>query len=75
MIDLVGLVTGFGGQLQPQLGKDLDVYRGQHHRGMHLAADQFRELLLGNAGILFRQRADAQGNQHLVGVQAWVVAA
>ena len=75
MVQLLVLIDRFGCKLHAQLLKDLDIHVRQHDRGVYLAAPQFGELGQGLFGRTVRGRAHGQGNQYLVRVKAWVLAA
>ena len=72
MVKLFGLVLGLAGQVDSQLAEGALVHMGQDDGGMGLAAPQLGQLAQGQLGGGVGGRADGQGHQDFIGVQARV---
>ena len=75
MESLFCFVDRLAGDVDAQAAEDLLVHRGEDDRGMDLAAAQLVQLLHRKLGGRVGGRADGEGDQHLVGVQARVAVA
>ena len=75
VIQLLGLMNGFAGQVHAQLLEDVVVYLSQNDRGVYLTAAQTGQMIECQLCNRVGGCRDGQRDQHFVGVQARVVVA
>ena len=75
MIELGGLVFGLTGQADPQPAEAVLVGLRENDRGVGLAAPELLQLLHRPLGVGVGDRADGQGHQQLVDMQAGILVA
>ena len=75
MEQLRALVLRLAGQVHAQAAEHLLIRGGKDHRGVHLTAAQRAQLVQRGLCLGVAGGADGQRQQHLLGVQAGVLAA
>ncbi len=73
-LNLFSFLYRVAGQAYAELLEDLAVDFAEHDGRVDLAAVEFRELLEGTAAVVVGDAEHGEGDEDLIGVQAWVVA-
>lgn len=60
------------GHEHAKVAEDSLIHRTQDGGGVNVATNKFLDLLQRLAGIVILRRRHGQGDQHLVGMQAWI---
>ena len=74
MVQPLVLIHGLGGEIHAELVEDLDIDRGEHHRGVHLAAAELGELCQRQPGGFVRGSTHGECDENLVRVETGIVA-
>lgn len=75
MEKLFGLILGLAGEIDPEFMERRLIDRGKDDRGMYLTAAQLFQMLQRKRSIRIGIGADAERQQHLIGMKLRVMVA